>query len=167
MPGDTTLWAVSEKEKKMEDPFSVIETGPAVEGKVVVAESSDGKVVLTFKGGRDFDAPWIVIHATSLEDAYEQVTTKGELLGKLMDRVTNAGKHFSGNGGSAGHSPGGGAPPRRAPQGAKEPPAGAPEKPYDDFVYMTGTSNKTGRVWHAWMPPEKGDSREPLFFNSR
>lgn len=65
--------------------------------KPVVAASDEGKVVLTFKGGRDFDAPWIVIHATSLEDAYEQLTVKGELLGKVMERTHSAGRHFSGS----------------------------------------------------------------------
>lgn len=148
-----------------EDPFNSAPAETAVaEGnpdKVTVTPAPDGgvEVSLTFKGGRDFDAPWIVVRTQSVEEAYEQMTTKGELLGKLMDRVKNAGRHFSG----APAPSGGGQPQRKPPQASQEAPSWAPPKPYDDAVYKTGVS-KAGKTWHAWMPPTKEDSREPKFF---
>lgn len=132
--------------------------------KPAVAAPSDGKVVLTFKGGTGFDAPWIVIHAADLEDAHRQVSEEAALLASLMERVGKAGAHFASNGpantGRGGNT--GGA--SSAPQGATEAPAWAPPKPHADFVYKTGVSAKNGKTWHAWMPPEKGDSRDAKFF---
>jgi len=62
----------------------------------VVVPTSDGKVVLTFKGGTGFDAPWIVVHATDLDDALRYVTDDATKVIDLMTRVQQAGKHFSG-----------------------------------------------------------------------
>ncbi|QGH79721.1 hypothetical protein SEA_ANON_50 [Gordonia phage Anon] len=141
-----------------------------VQTKPVAPASADGKVVLTFKGGRDFDAPWIVIHADGLDEAAEFVGTKAGVLAELMTRVQAAGQHFAGQapakpaGGGGQRSGGGG-----APQGATEAPAWAPPKPFDDFVYKSGVSKSgrnAGKTWHAWMPPQKGDGRDAVFFNA-
>lgn len=124
----------------------------------------NGSVTMTFKGGAGFEAPWIVIHATDLEDAHRQVSEEAALLASLMERVQKAGAHFASNGpantGRGGNTGGVSAP----PQGATEAPAWAPPKPHADFVYKTGLSAKNGKTWHAWMPPEKGDSRDAKFF---
>lgn len=117
--------------------------------KPTVVEQADGKVVLTFKGGRDFDAPWIVIHAASLEDAYEQLTTKGDLLGKVMERTANAGRHFAGSAPKAAPAQsGGGAPQRQAPQAAQEAPGG--EKRFcehGEMVFRSGVSKSSGKPY--------------------
>lgn len=139
---------------------------PAAVAPVV---NSEGKVVLTFKGGSGFDAPWIVIHAADLQDANDQVSgDSAKLLVDTMDKLQRAGKKFVelGGGKSAPASNGNGQASRgSAPQGATEAPSWAPPKPFDDFVYVTKVSAKTGKPWHAWMAPNKNDGRDPLFFN--
>ncbi|ASZ73931.1 hypothetical protein SEA_SHAYRA_55 [Gordonia phage ShayRa] len=137
---------------------------------------ADGKVVLTFKGGNDFSAPWIVIHADGLDEAAEFISvSNAPKLMDLMTRVQNAGAHFAGQapakpaGSGGGQRSGGGGGGSNAPRGATEPPAWAPPKPYDDFVYKSGVTKSgrnAGQTWHAWMPPQKGDSRNAEFFNA-
>lgn len=124
--------------------------------------SSDSKIVVTLKGGPGFEAPWIVVHADTVSDA---IDTLGADLATLMERTQKAAAHFRGGGDSA---PAAAAPAARAgaPAGYNSPPASAPPKPFDDFVYKSGISKKNGKTWHAWMPPQQGDAREPLFFNA-
>jgi hypothetical protein len=59
--------APAEEAKQPEVKAKVTKAKPAVQAE------SDGKVVLTFKGGRDFDAPWVVIHANGLQEAHDFV----------------------------------------------------------------------------------------------
>jgi hypothetical protein len=113
--------------------------------------SSEGKVVVTLKGGRDFDAPWIVIHAADVADANAQLT--GELA-SLMGRVQNAAATFRGAAPPSA-APAAATPQRQAPQGATEPPSWFPPPPAPDWVYKTGFKN--GNTWHAWAPAQKGD----------
>ena len=54
-----------------------------------------GEVVVTLKGGSGFDAPWIVIHAASVEDAEAQLDAN---LAKLMEKTQKASSHFAGLG---------------------------------------------------------------------
>lgn len=137
---------------------TVLDTPPAEAPKkrtaktteVVPSASTESKVVVTLKGGSGFDAPWIVIHAVSVDDAYEQFDGK---LAELMTKVQAAGKHFAGlapakSGGERSAS----APPR----GAVEPPAGTPPAPGPDWQYKTGVG-KNGKTWKAWMPPRDSD----------
>ncbi|OBJ40268.1 hypothetical protein A5630_25290 [Mycolicibacterium mucogenicum] len=128
---------------------------------VVNNAGSDGKVVLTFKGGSGFDAPWIVIHATDMDDALDQVS--GDNAGKLatvMERVQKAGKHFvslgpaKAAGGSGGNSGGGnsGGGRSNAPQAAQEAPNGEERFcKHGAMVYKTGISKKNGKAWKAFM----------------
>lgn len=104
---------------------------------------SDGKVVLTFKGGRDFDAPWIVIHANGLQEAHDFVVgDNASLLSTVMERVKLAAKHFAGQpAAQAAQAGGGGQAPSRAPQGAQEAPGG--EKRFcehGEMVFKSGVS---------------------------
>jgi hypothetical protein len=153
----------------MNDPFAsapaeaqevpVAEAPVSTPSRPAVATTAEGKITVTLKGGSGFDAPWIVIHAADVDDAYSQFDQK---LADLMEKVQTAGQHFASQGKSA---PGASVSNRNgAPQGATQAPAWAPPKPYDDFVYRTGVSAKNGKTWHAWMPPEKGDHRDPKFF---
>ncbi|WP_237072132.1 hypothetical protein [Mycobacterium avium] len=117
----------------------------------------DGKIVVTFKGGTGFDAPWIVIHATSVEDALNQVSGENATkLAKLMERTQIAGQHFAGlspkpqGGGNGG---GGGQRQQRqsAPQAAQEAPNG--EKRYcahGEMKFRSGTS-KAGKAYQAFF----------------
>lgn len=55
--------------------------------------SAESKIVVTIKGGRDFDEPWIVVHADDLDDALKQTTDKAKL-GDLMKAAQEASKAF-------------------------------------------------------------------------
>lgn len=138
-----------------------------VDVKPNILPVSEGKVVLTFKGGVGFDAPWIVIHAADLQDAHDQVSGENAvLLAQVMDRTQKAGQHFASQGTSApskGNGGGGNTRQRSsAPRGATEPPAGAPPCPGPGWVFKSGVS-KAGNAWKAWMPPQ-GSDEKPLFF---
>ena len=118
--------------------------------------TSDGKVVLTFKGGTGFDAPWIVIHAADLQDASDQVNgSNGALLADLMGRVQKAGVHFAGLAApkAAGASaPSGGG--QRAPQGAQSAPGGE-EKfcSHGAMQFRSGVSKSNGKAWKGFFCP--------------
>lgn len=130
------------------------------------AVQTEGKVVVTFKGGSGFDAPWIVLHAAGLDEVADFMSVENApRLMEIMERVQNVGAHFVSKAPARPANAGSAAPQRgAAPQGATEAPSWAPPKPYDDAVYKTGVSKKTGKPWHAWMPPQQGDPREPKFF---
>lgn len=142
------------------DPFAdeaqgetVLDTPPAESVKVrkaapKAAATDEGKVVVTLKGGPGFDAPWIVIHAASASDAYDQLDGT---MAELMSKVQAAAKHFSGQA-PAKEGRSASAPPR----GAVEPPAGTPPAPGPDWQYKTGVG-KNGKTWKAWMPPRDSD----------
>lgn len=118
----------------------------------------DGKVVLTLKGGSGFDAPWIVIHAMSLDDAYEQVSgDNAALLAKVMERTAAAAKHF---GTFKPAAPAGAPAQSRAPQ--QQPPANAPDCP-PGWEFKSGVS-KAGKAYKGFFPP-RGDESKPIFFN--
>ncbi len=128
---------------------------PAKKAAVKPAVDSDGKVTITLKGGSGFDAPWIVIHASDIPDAYEQLSDdNAALLVELMGKVKKAGAFFSGGNGQAG---------RPAPAAAAAPPAGAPECP-PGWEFKSGTNKNTGKPWKGFFPP-RGDDTKPIFFN--
>ena len=149
------------------DPFATTEApaetateAPTAAPAVVnnASTGTDPKIVLTFKEGTGFDSSWIVVHANNVDDADALLDQK---FADLMAKTKKVAAHF--RGGSAPSS--GGAPASNGrPAGATEAPSWAPPKPFDDFVYKTGVSAKNGKTWHAWMPPEKGDSRPAKFF---
>ena len=137
-------------------PFE--EPAPApkkVTKKATPKPEPEGKVTVTLKGGAGFDAPWIVIHANDIPDAYEQFSGDyGALLVELMTKVQKAGTHFSSLGKPA-------APRSNAPQVAAEAPEGTPEAPGPDWTYKTGIG-KNGKPWKAWMPP-RGSDAQPVW----
>jgi hypothetical protein len=149
------------------DPFEdiadeAVEPAPAKTApakKVAIKPSSDREgVTVTLKGGAGFDAPWIVIHAADLADAYEQVSgDNAGLLVKLMEQTSKAAQHFSGQNKGAG----GAAPSNRAPAAAVAPPAGTPDAPGPDWTFKSGVG-KTGKPWKAWMPP-RGSDAQPVW----
>jgi hypothetical protein len=114
---------------------------------------SEGKLTVTLKGGAGFDAPWIVVHAGSVDDALEVFQADATKLASLMDRVQAAGKYFVGLAPAKPASGSGGAPAR---PGA-EAPAGTPTAPGPDWTYKSGVNAKTGKTWKAWMPPRGSD----------
>jgi hypothetical protein len=111
-------------------------------------------VTVTLKGGAGFDAPWIVIHAGDVTDAYEQLSgDNAAVLSKLMDRTRNAASHFVSLGGATTSTP--------AVRPGQEVPASVGEAPGPDWTYKTGVG-KNGKTWKAWMPP-RGSSESPVW----
>jgi len=102
---------------------------------------SEGKVVVTLKGGAGYDAPWIVVHADSVDDAYHQVNSNMML--ELMRVTQLAGADFTGKAPTKPAAQQGVVQPQqsRAPQGAQEAPGG--EKRFcehGEMVFKTGIS---------------------------
>lgn len=118
------------------------------------------EVVGTLKG--DGQPPWIVIHAPSLQEYYNQVSgDNAALLAKAMEQTQKAGKHFASLGG------GSSAPARHTqpgqPAGSVEPPAGSPPCPGPGWVFKSGVGKSNGKPWKGWMPPQ-GSNEKPVFF---
>lgn len=63
------------------------------EKKAVTNVGAESKIVVTIKGGRDYDEPWVVIHADDLDDALKQTTDKAKL-GDLLKAAQEASKAF-------------------------------------------------------------------------
>lgn len=114
-----------------------------------IVEGADGKVVLTFKGGTGFDAPWIVVHATDLDDALSYVNQQNGLkFQDLMNRVQNAAKGFAALGGGSAPAPqGGGQQQSNAPQAAQQAPNGQREFcSHGEMEFKSGVS-KAGKPY--------------------
>ena len=126
-----------------------------------IAFQSGSGVSITFKGRAGFDSPWIVIHATSLEDAYQQVFEKATLLSKLMQQVKLGADYYSGL-----FNPGQSAQPQRqqreaAPPQAQQPPPGSPPCP-PGWTYKSGSRND-GTPYQGYVPP-RGIDAKPIWF---
>lgn len=160
-------FASAPAQEEAQQPASEPAAQPAAAEKPAVQNvfaPGEGKIVTTLKAGAGYDQPWVVIHANSVEESNALLDQK---FADYLGRVKKVAAFFNGGGVpvQAQNNGGGQQQSNGRPQGATEPPAWAPPKPYDDFVYKTGFSQKTNKTWHAWMPPTKGDNREALFFN--
>lgn len=129
---------------------------PAPKPKVATAATSEGGVTVTFKGGIGFQAPWIVIHADSVQDAHDQVSGENAaLLAALMERTQTAGKHFVSLAPEfvpAATAVATNVVNNAPPPGATQAPGGETRTcPHGQMVYRTGEKN--GRVWKAYMCP--------------
>ena len=160
-----------------DDPFGTAPQNPepvsseapestAPNPRPAVVETS-GEVVVTLKGGRDYDAPWIVLHAPTVAAANALMTSE---LADLMNRVKNAAATFSGA--SAGGAP---AQPqaqqtqapaqRQAPPGAKEAPNG--EERYcqhGKMEFKSGTAKATGKPYELFSCTAPRESQCPAQF---
>jgi hypothetical protein len=134
-PTDTPVESVSVKKTASKKLAAVKKE----EGQV--ADNNNEGITLTFKGGSGFDAPWVVVHAKDVHDAYE--TASDPLLEELFKKVQEQGTAFSG---LAPEKPAAAQPQR---PGAPTPPPGSPGP---DWTYKEGIG-KNGKPWKAWMPP--------------
>ncbi|GAB4584449.1 hypothetical protein [Nocardia sp. IFM 10818] len=129
---------------------------PAAAPARPAAPSGDGKVVLTFKGGAGYDAPWVVIHAADLQDAYNQVSAENAaLLASVMQETQRAGQYFSGLGGSAPKGGTGGGGQQRQQQRAPQESAPGGESrqcQHGEMQFKSGVG-KNGKPWKAFMCP--------------
>lgn len=60
---------------------------------VITVGSMEDVITGTIKGGRDFDEPWLVVRAGSLEE-YIKIVSDRELMGQAMDATQKASKAF-------------------------------------------------------------------------
>lgn len=120
------------------------ETTAVTAPTVAVVPTSDGKVVVTLKGGSSYDAPWIVIHADSVADAISQMD---EQLFDLMQRAQVAAAKFAAE--SVKPAPAQAARSQTgAPAGATEAPGGVTRTcSHGEMIYRTGVKN--GKTWQA------------------
>jgi hypothetical protein len=143
-------------------PASDPEIVPAGGQPITINTTSDGKVVVTLKGGGGFDAPWIVIHASCLEDALAQLAD--DKLRELMDRVKRAALYFSGGGSAPAQQP------QQRPSGGSQQlgkPAGADQAPNGEqkfcahgaMTYRAGMS-KAGKAYQGFFCPERDRSQQ-------
>lgn len=68
-------------------------TGQTIPKKEGIVTDAEGKVVVVLKAGTAYDAPWITIHAASLDDAEAQL--RDQTLKTLMDLTGRAATHFA------------------------------------------------------------------------
>lgn len=145
------------------DPFSdAPDDAPTPESTSPVAvldrPAGDGnKVRVTLKGGSGFDAPWVTIDGTSVEDALDQLS-KDETLKDLVDKTAKVGSYFARTGPAAPARGGGGGGSSASSQ--KSSPDGKTMScDHGSRDYKTGVS-KAGKTWMAFDCPEGVCDRE-------
>ena len=153
----------------MIDPFEGLEEAPnnssaktdsaatnKKETSVANTPDTQSKIVVTLKGGSGYEAPWIVVHADSADDALE--TLNDERMKALMEQTKKVGSFFGSGGGNSRPAANG------RPAGATQPPAGAPTPP-EGYVYKTGMG-KNGRPWYAFMGENRSDNLPVIWLNA-
>ena len=130
-------------------------------------EDSNGKVVVTLKGGKGYEAPWIVLHCDTVAEANGLLSDDG--LKELIDRTTKAGQYFAKQGGAAAPAPAAAAP---AQTGGGSP-YGAPQKPENisdkvwQLIQQGGTLKRGKNPSNPWVgiAPPKGQQGGITFIN--
>lgn len=120
---------------------------------VTMAESTEGKIVVTLKGGKGYEAPWIVIHANDVADANEQLNDEG--LADLIKQTKKVAEFFNGGANTqAANAPAG------QPQASTQAPNG--QQPPEGYVFKSGVG-KNGRAWKAFMPADRNSGLQPIW----
>lgn len=145
----------------------------ATEGDALVLHTEDPNrdfLTVTLKAGTGYDAPWLVFHANSVDEALESL--QHDKLDELMDLTARKGKELAkAFGGSQGFSKpaassGGGWKKPAVKQAVSEPDEEGPECDHGVRNWVTGRSAKG--PWQAWMcPAEKNDRTkcDPIWAN--
>ena len=131
-------------------------------------EDSNGKVVVTLKGGKGYDAPWIVLHCDTVAEANGLLADEG--LKELIDRTTKAGQYFAKQGGMSAPAPAATAP----VQAGGGSPYGAPQKPEDisdkvwQLIQQGGTLKRGKNPSNPWVgiAPPAGQQGGITFINN-
>ena len=118
-----------------------------------VAENTEGKIVVTLKGGKGYEAPWIVIHANDVNEANEQLND--ENLADLIKQTKKVAEFF--NSGANTQANNG---PKGQPQAATQAPGG--QQPPEGYVFKSGVG-KNGRPWKAFMPADRNSGLDPIW----
>lgn len=136
-----------------------------------IVENTKTGISLTFKGGTSFDAPWLVGHLGSLEEAAvflgldpADYASPDELLKAVLKAAWGAAAYFhgqapekpaggtNGGGGGNGGNGGGGARPARQQAPGNE----TRHCEHGEMVFKSGTTQsgpKAGETWKAFMCP--------------
>lgn len=150
---------------EIEDNETDVNSTDTNEKAKVITVGSDGKVVTTIKGGRDFDEPWIVFHDDSIDDAIKNVTDY-EKLGVLMDAAQKASKKFrdfrpSENKGTAQAAPQQASQPRSQgrPESAEEGPLGPQYCTHGKKKFWSKFDDQKNQMVQIYFcPAAKGDN---------
>lgn len=118
-----------------------------------MAENTEGKIVVTLKGGKGYEAPWIVIHANDVQDANAQLNDEG--LADLIKQTKKVAEFFNGGANTQAESG-----PKGQPQAATQAPNG--QEPPEGYVFKSGVG-KNGRAWKAFMPADRNSDLKPIW----
>lgn len=148
-------FAAAEQELNQEAEASNTETTSTKKetSSMTTADSQD-KIVVTLKGGSGYDAPWIVIHADTVEQATDIL--KDEAAKDLIDQTKKVAGYFSAGSGKSS----GGKQSKGKPYAASQAPNG--QTPPEGYVFKSGVSQK-GKPWQAFMPIEKNSGLEVIW----
>jgi hypothetical protein len=129
----------------------------------VVTVGSEGKIVSTFKGGRDYDAPWVVVHADSVTESLAVINDKD--FAELLTRVQAAAQYFAGQApasptASAQNSSQNGSQARTQgkPAAATEGPWGVQTCPHGTMTFRSGMGDNG--VWQGYFCPAPRNSSD-------
>lgn len=109
---------------------------------------ADGKISITLKGGKGYDAPWIVVSGDTVTEVEQSMLELGE--SRLIELTNLGSKALVGAVGESSAPQGGGAPPADRPAGV-----GA------DWTLREGVG-KNGKPWKGWFPP-RGSTEKPVW----
>lgn len=110
---------------------------------------ADGKISITLKGGKGYDAPWIVVSGDTVAEVERSMLELGE--SRLIELTKLGSEALVGAVGVGGAAQGGG-----TPVGADRP-AGVGA----DWTLREGTG-KNGKPWKGWFPP-RGSTERPVW----
>jgi hypothetical protein len=159
-----------EAQTEMPPPWEVNDNETEVKTTVtdekvkVVNVGSEGKIVSTFKGGRDYDAPWVVVHADNVTESLAIINDKE--FAELLTRVQAAAQYFAGQApvpspqtaqntsqnGSQGRTQG-------KPAGVTQGPWGEQSCKHGVMAFKSGTSDD-GSVWQGYFCPAPRNSTD-------
>lgn len=145
----------------MKDPFSTGSDDDTKGKSVAVAQENKQGITVTLKGGTGYDAPWVVIHADTPEQALD-LLHDDETFKNLLDQSAKVGKYFAEKGAPVKAASGGGdAKPARqnAPGGESR------QCSHGEMTFRSGVSG-SGKAWKGFFcPTPKGTAGqcEPEF----
>lgn len=110
---------------------------------------ADGKISITLKGGKGYDAPWIVVSGDTVAEVEQSMLELGE--SRLIELTKLGSEALVGAVGVGGAAQGGGTPVEA------DRPAGVGA----DWTLREGTG-KNGKPWKGWFPP-RGSTEKPVW----
>lgn len=110
---------------------------------------ADGKISITLKGGKGYDAPWIVVSGDTVAEVERSMLELGE--SRLIELTKLGSEALVGAVGVGGAAQGGGTPVEA------DRPAGVGA----DWTLREGTG-KNGKPWKGWFPP-RGSTERPVW----